>query len=198
MGGGNSGDERIAIEPLRIVDRVEAFDDFPAVDRFKPAELTYSCAGQAHSRDRGMPEEIELSHHRPYLVGRCRKLDGIGDALHFRVRCRKVRKYLRAGLSCSCRTALEELPIAVDEPGQEDVDHVRVDRAAAPCLVRTPIYRALLDLQMALVGNSLGNIEQQKIVKEDICVCGERFRRPIGLAVAHVPIREAVLQALQE
>src|SRR5580704_10331582 len=61
MGGGNSGDQRIAIEPLRIVDRVESFDDLPTVDRFKRAELTYSCAGQAHSRDRGMPVEREWS-----------------------------------------------------------------------------------------------------------------------------------------
>jgi hypothetical protein len=37
-------------------------------------------------------------------------------------------------------------------------------------------------------------IEQQKIVEEDICVGGERFRRPIGLAVAHIPIGEAVLR----
>ena len=40
--------------------------------------------------------------------------------------------------------------------------------------------------------------EQQKIVEEDIGVGGERFRRPIGLAIAHIPIDEAVLQTLQK
>ncbi len=49
-----------------------------------------------------------------------------------------------------------------------------------------------------MVGDRLGDIEQQKIIEEDIRVGGERFWRPIGLAVAHVPVREAVLQALQE
>ena len=86
----------------------------------------------------------------------------------------------------------------VDEPGEQDVDRVRVDRAAASRLVRTAVDRALLDLEVAFVGDRLGHIEQQKIVEEDIRVGGERFRRPIGLAVAHVPVGEAVLQALQE
>ena len=44
-----------------------------------------------------------------------------------------------------------------------------------------------LDLEVAIVSDRLGDIEQQKIIEENIRVGGERFRRPIGLAVAHVP-----------
>ena len=145
-----------------------------------------------------MPVEVELSDHRPHLVGRRRKLDRFGDGLQFRVRRREIRKHLHAGLRRAGRAALQELAIVVDEPGEQDVDRVRVDRAAASRLVRPAVDRALLDLEVAFVGDRLGHIEQQKIVEEDIRVGGERFRRPIGLAVAHVPVGEAVLQALQE
>ena len=145
-----------------------------------------------------MPIQVELSDHRPHLVGRRRKLDGFGDGLHLRVRRREIRKHLHAGLRRPGRTALEELAIAIDEPGEQDVDRVRVDRAASSRLVRTAVDRALLDLEVALVGDRLGDVEQQKIVEEDIRVGGERFRRPIGLAVEPVPVGETVLQALQE
>jgi hypothetical protein len=49
-----------------------------------------------------------------------------------------------------------------------------------------------------LVGDRLGDVEQQKIIEEDVRVGGKRLRRPISLAVTHVPVGEAVLQALQE
>ena len=56
----------------------------------------------------------------------------------------------------------------VDQPGEQDVDRVRVDRAASPRLVRTAVDRALLDLEVAVVGDRLGDVEQQKIVEEDV------------------------------
>jgi len=43
-----------------------------------------------------------------------------------------------------------------------------------------------------------GDIEQQEIVEKDIRVGGERVRRPVGLAVVHVPVGQAVFQPLQE
>ena len=50
----------------------------------------------------------------------------------------------------------------------------------------------------SLVGDRLCDVEQQEIVEEDIRVGGQRFRRPIRLAVEHVPGGEATLEALQE
>ena len=75
---------------------------------------------------------------------------------------------------------------------------VRVDRAAAAGPVGLAGERALLDLEVALVGDRLGDIEQQEVIEEDVGVGGERVGRPIGLAVEPVPDRKAVLQALQE
>src|SRR5262245_45870132 len=197
-GSRNPGDQLVAIEPLRVVDRVEAFDDLPAVKHFNLAELTYSCADQAHSRDQWMPVAAELSDQRPHRVGRSRKLDGFADGLQLRVRRSEIRKHLHARFRRPGRTALEELPIVVYEPGEQDVEHVRVDRAAASRLVRASVDRALLDLEVALVGDRLVEIEQQKIVEKDISVGGKRFGRPIDLAVVHVPVGEAVLQPLQK
>ena len=130
--------------------------------------------------------------------GAAASVDGFGNGLQLHVRRREIRKHLHAGLRRAGGAALEELAIAVDEPGEQDVDRVRVDRTAASRLVTAAVDRALLDLEVALVGDRLGDVEQQKIVEEDIRVGGERFRRPIGLAVEPVPDREAVLQALQE
>src|SRR6516165_10718448 len=135
----NPGDQLVPIEPLRIVDRVEALDDLLAVKRFNLAELTYSRAGQAHSRDQWMPVATELSDQRPNCVGRSRKLDGFGNGLQLRVRGREIRKQLHARLRCPGRTALEELSIVVYEPGEQDVEYVRVDRAATSCLVRSAV-----------------------------------------------------------
>src|SRR4029079_18676751 len=73
-----------------------------------------------------------------------------------------------------------------------------INRAATAGLVRPAEKSALLDLEVAFVSDRLGHIQQQKIVEEDIRVGSERFRRPIGLAVAHVPVGKAVLQAPQE
>src|SRR6516162_1741381 len=143
-GSRNPGDQLVAIEPLRIVDRVEAFDDLLAVKRFNLAELTYSCAGQAHSRDQWMPVATKLSNQRPHRVGRSRKLDGFANGLQFCVRRREIRKQLHAGLRCPGRTALEELSIVVYKPGEQDVEYVRVDRAAASRVVRASVDRAFL------------------------------------------------------
>ncbi len=121
-----------------------------------------------------------------------------GGGLPFQVRSREIGEHLRARLGRPGGAAQDELPIAVDQPGEQDVDHVRIDRAAAAGLVRASVKRALLDLEVAFVGDRLGDIEQQEIIQEDIRVGGERFRRPIGLAVEPVPDGEAVLQALQE
>src|SRR5262249_13198110 len=84
------------------------------------------------------------------------------------------------------------------EPGEQDVDRVCVDRTATSRLIGPAVDRALLDLEVALVGDRLGYIKQQKIVEEDMSVGGERLRSPVGLAVAHVPVLEADLQTLQE
>jgi hypothetical protein len=67
--------------------------------------------------------------------------------------------------------------------------------ALSPLLVR---IRSMKAATASLVGDRLGDIEHQKIVEEDIRVGGERARRPIGLAVARIPVGETVLQALQE
>src|SRR5262249_62036771 len=40
-GSRNPGDQFVAIEPLRVVNRLEALDDLFAVKRFNLAELTY-------------------------------------------------------------------------------------------------------------------------------------------------------------
>src|SRR6516225_6178089 len=197
-GSRNPGDQLVAIEPLRIVDRVEAFDDLLAVKRFNLAELTYSCAGQAHSRDLWMPVATKLSDQRPHRVGRSRKLDGFADGLQLRVRRREIRKHLHARFRCPGRTALEELSIVVYEPSEQDVEYVRVDRAAASCLVRSATNRALFDLKVALVRDRLGDIEQQEIIEENIRVGGERVRCPIRLTVTDIPFGKTVLQALQK
>lgn len=49
---------------------------------------------------------------------------------------------------------------------------------------------------MTVVGDRLGDVEQQEIVQEDIRVGGKCFRRPIGRAVEQIPRDEAVLQTL--
>src|SRR5215470_909260 len=62
-GSGNPGDQCVAIDPLRVVDCLEPLDDFPAVARFEPAELTHTFADQTDSRHRRMPVETELPNH---------------------------------------------------------------------------------------------------------------------------------------
>jgi hypothetical protein len=47
---------------------------------------------------------------------------------------------------------LEEFAIAVDEPGEQDVDRIRINRAAAAGLVRAAVKRAFLDLEVASAG----------------------------------------------
>ena len=145
-----------------------------------------------------MPLEIELADHGPHVVGWRGELDRACDGLEFGVRRGEVWKHLHAGFRRAGRAAQEELAIAVDEPGEQDIDGICIDRAAASCLVRMSTDRAFLDLEMTLIGDRLGHIEQQKIVKEDIRVGGERFRRPVHPAIAPVVFAEAVFQALQE
>src|SRR4029453_11616491 len=60
------------------------------------------------------------------------------------------------------------------------------------------VDRALLDLEVALVGDWLGYIEKQKIGEEDIRVGGEGCRRPTRVAGTHTPVGETILEALQE
>ena len=86
----------------------------------------------------------------------------------------------------------------IDHPGQQNVDDVRVDRAATAGLIGTPVERAFLDLKMAGVGDRLRHVEQQEIIEKDIGAGGQRRGRPVRLAVAHVPIGQAVHQALAE
>src|SRR5262252_3578915 len=114
LGNGYPGDVRVAEEPLRVVDRLEPFDNFLAVERMDSAELTDACAGQVDPRGQGMPGAAELSDQRPHVVGRRRELNGFGNGLQFRVRRRKIWKILHARLRRPGRTALEELPIAIN------------------------------------------------------------------------------------
>src|SRR5262245_18775667 len=145
MGREKPGDLAITMESLCVVDRLETLDDFLAVARLDRTEMTYPCAGQADTCDQWMPVEVERSDQRPHRVRRCRKLNGFGHGLHLRVRRREIRKHLHAGLRRSGRAALEELPIAVDEPGEQDVNRVSIDRAASSRLVGPAVERALLD-----------------------------------------------------
>src|SRR6185503_16194191 len=117
--------------------------------------------------------------------------DGLGDGLQLGVRSREIRKYLHAGLRRSRGAPLEKLAIAIDEPREQDVNGVCIDRAAASREVRTPSDRALLDLEMTVVGDRLGDVEQQEIVQKDTRVGGKCFRRPIGRAVEQIPCDEA-------
>src|SRR5215813_7741711 len=98
-----------------------------------------------------MPLEAELPDNRPHRVWRSAKLDGFRKALHLRVWHREIRKGRHAALSRLGRPAQEELAVAVDQPGKQDVDHIRVDRAAAAGLVGTAGDRTLFDLEMTLV-----------------------------------------------
>ena len=146
------------------------------------------CAGQADSRDQRMPVEVELSDHatRPSSGAAASSTDSATV-------CSSVFGVARYGntlmpgfvapVAPPCRNSRSRLTSQVS---RMSID-VRVDRAAAARLVGTAVERALLDLEVAVVGDRLGDIEQQKIVEEDIRVGGERVRRPIGLAVAHVP-----------
>src|SRR6185503_216803 len=111
-----------------------------------------------------MPVEGERPDQRPYVVGCRKKVDGVGNGLKLHIGFREIRKDLRTRLRRARCAALEELAIAVDEPGQQDVDHVRLDRSAASRLVRAAGDGAFLDLEVAVVGDWLGDIEQQKIV----------------------------------
>ena len=56
--------------------------------------------------------------------------------------------------------------------------------------------RAFLDLEITGVGDRLRHVEQQEIIEIDIGGGGERCRRPVGLAIAHVPVGQTVDQAL--
>ena len=67
---------------------------------------------------------------------------------------------------------------------------------AAACVIGMPVERAFLDLKMTGVGDRLRHVEQQEIVEKDIGAGGQRRRRPVRLAVAHVPFGQAVHQAL--
>src|SRR5262249_30683802 len=73
----------------------QAFDDFPVVARFEPAELTQAFADQAGSCHSRVPLQIELADHEPHVIRRCRKFDGARDGLYFGVRRGEVRKHLR-------------------------------------------------------------------------------------------------------
>src|SRR5262245_11157640 len=114
-----------------------------------------------------MPVEAEPSRHRPHLVPVGRNLDGLVYGLELYVRLSEVRKHVHAGFRRAGRAALEELAIMVDEPGQQDVDRVRVDGAPAACPVRTAGERALLDLEVARVRDRLRDVEQQEVVEKD-------------------------------
>src|SRR5262245_7807641 len=78
-GSRNSCDQLVTIEPVRVVNRLEAFDDLFAVKRFNLAELTYACAGHAHSHDKWMPVATKLSDQGPHRVGRSCKLHGFAE-----------------------------------------------------------------------------------------------------------------------
>ena len=86
----------------------------------------------------------------------------------------------------------------IHHPGHQNVDDVRVERAAAARLIGMPVERAFLDFKKAGVGDWLRYVEQQKIIEKDIGAGGQRGGRPVGFAVAHVVIRQAVHQPLAE
>ena len=73
-----------------------------------------------------------------------------------------------------------------------------VDRAASAGLIGLSVERAFLDFQMTGVGDRLCNINQQKVVDKHVGVGGQCRRRPVLLAVAHIPFGQAVLQALKK
>src|SRR5262252_8220780 len=174
MGNGHPSDVRIAKETLRVVDFLKTLDNSLAVDGLDRAELPDPLAGEPNSRGQGMPGAAELSDQRPDLVRRSGEIDRFGKGLQFSVRRCEIRKHLHAGLGRAGRAAQEELAVIIDEPGEQDIDYVRIDRATTSRLIRTTVQCALLDLEVALVGNRLGHIEQQKIVEEDVCVGSER------------------------
>src|SRR6185295_16573385 len=68
MGRGKTGDLAVTVEALRVVDGLEALDDFLTVARLDRAELADSGAGQADARHQWMPVEVELSDRRPHGV----------------------------------------------------------------------------------------------------------------------------------
>src|SRR5262252_6855393 len=107
-----------------------------------------------------MPDWTELADQRPYLVRRRREIDAFGDGLQLRVRRGEIREHLGAGLGRTGRSALQEFAILVDEPRQQDVDRVGIERATTTGLVGTSIDSALLDLQMACIGDRLGDVEE--------------------------------------
>src|SRR5262249_8078294 len=78
-------DLAVVIRPLRMVDLVQALDDFLSVERPDLSQLTWSRADQPDAGDEWMPVKIELSDHRPHTIGWRRELDRFGDTLHFRV-----------------------------------------------------------------------------------------------------------------
>src|SRR4029079_10434920 len=59
LGCGNPRDVGVAHRPPRVVDGLEAFDDYPAVERFHRAELADADARQTDSRDARMPAQVE-------------------------------------------------------------------------------------------------------------------------------------------
>src|SRR4029453_13902455 len=111
-------------------------------------ELTDSRAGQADSRDARMPAQVERSDRRPYLAGVRVEGDRFGNRLQLWFRAPQKREHRHARLRCTGGAALQELAIVIDEPGEQDVNHVRIDRAASARLVRMPANRALLNLEM--------------------------------------------------
>ena len=80
------------------------------------------------------------------------------------------------------------LAVPVDQPRHQNVDDVCIDCASASGLMGSSANDALFDLEMAGIGDRLGDIEQKIIVEKDIHIGGQSGGRPVRDAVAHVPI----------
>src|SRR5262249_51236767 len=59
MGGSDSGNERVTLHPLCVIERVEPLDNLSAVERRYAPELSGPGADKAHVCDQGMPVEVK-------------------------------------------------------------------------------------------------------------------------------------------
>ena len=107
-----------------------------AVDRLDRAQLADAAAGRADAGDQRMPAAAEGADQRPDLVRRRGEIDAFDHALQLCVRRGQVGEGFGARLGRAGGAALQELAVAIDHPGQQDVDDVGIDRAPAAGGVR--------------------------------------------------------------
>ena len=101
-----------------------------------------------------MPQATKAANGLPDFLGRGLKFDATCDAQQVFVAGPHIRKCCAARLRRLQRTALQKrASISVNEPGNQNVDDVRVDRAPATRRVRASFKRTLFNFKMALVAH---------------------------------------------